>query len=150
MLGERCFRRVESNCWSPERRLEECDRAGVDVQVLSTVPVMFSYWARAEHGLEVSRLLNDHIAGMVRDHPRRFVGLGTLPLQSPELACRELERCVGELGLAGIEIGTHVNDWNLEAPQLFDVFAEAERLGAAVFVHPWQMLGKERIDCLGA
>jgi len=145
MRDGQCFRVVSENVWSPERRLEECDRAGVDVQVLSTVPVMFSYWARAEHALDLARLLNDHLASIVARWPRRFVGLGTLPLQDPERAIAELERCVGELGLAGVQIGTHVNDWNLDRAELFPVFRRAAELGAAVFVHPWDMLGRERM-----
>ena len=98
--------------------MKECGSFGVDVQVLSTVPIMFSYWAKAEDALEVSKFLNDHIADVVRTYPRRFVGLGTLPLQSPKLAIKELERCK-KIGLRGVEIGTHVNDWNLDAPELF-------------------------------
>ena len=159
MAGETFFREVRDNCWSAERRIEDCKRAGVDVQVLSTVPVMFSYWAKPADGLEVSRVLNDHIAGVVAEHPRRFVGLGTLPLQDPDLAVGELERCMtpverGGLGLAGVEIGTHVEPneythrgqvWNLNAPELFPVFRRAAELGAAVFVHPWDMMGKERM-----
>jgi aminocarboxymuconate-semialdehyde decarboxylase len=66
-------------------------------------------------------------------------------MQAPALAVRELERCVNELGLSGVQIGTHVNGWNLDAPELFEVFAAAEELGAAVFVHPWDMMGKERM-----
>jgi len=145
MRGEHCFRRIEPNSWSPEARIEECDRDGVDVQVLSTVPVMFSYWAKPEHALDLSRLLNDHIAELVQRFPQRFVGLGTLPLQDPESAQGELERCVRDLGLAGVEIGTHVNEWNLDRPELFPVFERARELGAAVFVHPWDMLGAERM-----
>jgi aminocarboxymuconate-semialdehyde decarboxylase len=146
MMDDRCFREVESNTWSAARRIEECDRHGVDVQVLSTVPVMFAYWAEPRHTLELARLLNDHIAGMVRDHPRRFVGLGTLPLQDPELALGELERSVGELGLAGVQIGSHVNAWNLDQPELFPVFERAAQLGTAVFVHPWDMLAADRME----
>ncbi|MBN1207451.1 MAG: amidohydrolase [Myxococcaceae bacterium] len=140
------FREIESNCWDPARRLTECDAAGVSVQVLSTVPVMFSYWAKPGHGLDLSRFLNDHLALVVRGNPRRFVGLGTVPLQDVTLAVAELERCVRELGLAGVQIGSHVNGTNLGDPVLFPFFQAAEELGAAVFVHPWDMLGGPRME----
>jgi aminocarboxymuconate-semialdehyde decarboxylase len=146
MMIDGChFRTIDDCCWDPLRRLKECDRHGVTMQVLSTVPVMFSYWARPEHGHDLARLLNDHLAGLVRDHPRRFAGLGTLPMQAPDLAVRELERCARDLGLRGVQIGSHVNGMNLDHPSLFPVFAAAERLGAAVFVHPWDMLAGERM-----
>lgn len=140
------FRTVEPNCYDPQVRLADCERDGVDVQVLSTVPVMFNYWARPEHGLDLSRFLNDHIAGVAARYPRRFIGLGTLPMQAPDLAVRELERCVRELNLPGVEIGSHVNDWNLDDAHLFPVFEAAQELNAAIFVHPWDMLGRERME----
>jgi len=140
------FREIGSNCWDPEVRLRECSEAGVGVQVLSTVPVLFSYHARSEQGRDVARFLNDHIAGLCRAHPRRFIGLGTLPMQAPELAARELDRCVQDLGLAGVQIGSHVNHWNLSDPALFPVFARAAELGAAIFVHPWDMMGQDRMQ----
>lgn len=144
MMDDRFFREVEENAWDAEARMKECDHQHVDVQVLSTVPVMFSYWAKPEHTLDLAKILNDHIAGIVNDFPKRFIGLGTLPMQDPDLAIRELERCL-DIGLVGIQIGTHINDWNLDAPEVFEVLQAAETLGAAVFVHPWDMMGKDQM-----
>jgi len=145
MQGDKFFRKVEENCWSGTARLAESNHQGVHVQVLSTIPVLFHYWAKGRDALETSRFLNDHLAGVVATNPKRFVGLGTLPLQEPQLAIQELERCINELGFAGVEIGSHVNDWNLNAPELFPVFEAAEKLGACIFVHPWDMMGKDKM-----
>lgn len=153
------FREIQSNCWDPDIRVKDCDSHGVHIQVLSTVPVMFSYWAKPEHGAEISRFLNDDLAESVAKHPKRFIGLGTVPMQDPELACRELERCVRELGFAGVQIGSHVEKpdlsnpspkpgaptTNLGDPSLVPFWALAETLGASVFVHPWDMMGQERM-----
>ncbi len=154
MIGERVFREITDNVWEPARRIEDCERTGVSMQVLSTVPVMFSYWAKPADALDLSRRLNDHIAEVVRAHPQRFAGLGTIPLQDPDLAARELERCVRELGLYGAQIGTHIdanqhlgrNDaLNLDDPSLQPVWSAAQESSAAIFIHPWDMVGKERM-----
>jgi aminocarboxymuconate-semialdehyde decarboxylase len=154
MQGDRVFREVTANTWDPAQRLEDMDRTGVTMQALSTVPVMFSYWAKPHDALDLSRLLNDHIAETVRAHPARFAGLGTVPLQDPDLAAQELERCVRDLGLHGVQIGTHVDAnehcqepecRNLDHPSLDVVWRTAEELNAAVFVHPWDMLGRARM-----
>ncbi|NOT48882.1 MAG: amidohydrolase [Acidobacteria bacterium] len=135
------FREVEENCWSAEKRIEECDVSGVNIQVLSTVPVMFNYWAKPDDGAEIAAFLNDHIAETVNEFPLRFIGLGTVPMQNTELAIKELERCK-DIGLAGIQIGTNVNQLNLGDPRFFDFFKACEELGMAVFVHPWDMMGE--------
>ena len=154
MIGDRFFREIEDNVWDPVRRIEECDQTGVTMQVLSTVPVMFSYWAKPTDALDLSRRLNDHIAEVVRAHPTRFAGLGTIPLQDPERAAEELGRCVRELGLRGAEIGTHVDAnehcerkdcRNLDDRALDPVWRASEQVGAGLFVHPWDMIGKSRM-----
>ncbi|MEO5860810.1 MAG: amidohydrolase family protein [Pyrinomonadaceae bacterium] len=135
------FRDIEANCWDPLTRIEEMDASGIAVQVLSTVPVMFSYWTKPRDGLEISRFLNDHIADVTTEFPLRFVGLGTVPLQDVSLAVKELERCK-QIGLKGVQIGTNVNQLNLSEPQFFDFFAACVENDMAVFVHPWEMAGE--------
>jgi len=144
MVDDTFFREVEDNCWSAEKRMQECNHHHVDVQVLSTIPVMFSYWAKPKDCLELSIFLNDHIAEIVQKYPKRFVGLGTIPLQAPELAIKELERCKS-IGLKGVQIGSHVNDWNLNDENLFPIFEACAALDMAVFVHPWEMMGQEKM-----
>ena len=119
------FREVEDNVWSAERRIEECERFGVGAQVLSTVPVMFGYWAKAQDCAETSKFLNDGIAEIVTKFPKRFVGLGTVPMQDTALAIQELERC-RQIGLVGVQIGTNVNQLNLGEPRFFDFFKACE------------------------
>ena len=159
MVGDQLFREVGDVCWAPGPRIADCDVAGVRQQVLSPIPVLFCYWAKPEHTLEFARLQNDYIAKIVREYPGRFYGLGTVPMQDPQLAIGELERCVlppsrGGLGLSGVEIGTHVEpnrftgretDWNLSAPELFEFFQAAEQLQASIFVHPWDMMGADQM-----
>ncbi|PNS07920.1 amidohydrolase family protein [Solilutibacter silvestris] len=142
------FREIWPKTWDPQERIDDYARFGVQVQVISTVPVMFSYWAQPHQALELHRSLNDHMAETIRAFPRHYAGIGTVPLQSPQLAIRELERCMDELGLQGVQIGSHLQlpdgrHWNLDAEELFPFFEAAAQLDAAILVHPWDMMGSE-------
>jgi aminocarboxymuconate-semialdehyde decarboxylase len=145
MRGNQFFREIKENAWNPELRIEEYARFNTQVQVVCTVPVMFSYWAKPIDGLDVARFLNDHIAELVEKYPRHYVGLGTLPMQDPELAVAELERCK-KIGLSGIQIGSNINDLNLNEDRFFPVFQACAQLSMAVLVHPWNMMGQKHMQ----
>ena len=143
--GEK-FRVVKCNCWDPVARLDDCQESGVSLQVISTIPVMFSYWAQPKHTYLLSRLLNDDIANVVQNNPKRFVGLGTIPMQDEKLAVRELERCIQDLRFPGIQIGSNINGKNLSSQKFFPIFEAAADLGSCIFVHPWNIMGKNQME----
>lgn len=145
MRGNQFFREINENCWNPELRIEEYAVYHTQVQVVCTIPVMFSYWSKPDDGLSISRFLNDHIAKLVEKYPRHYVGLGTLPMQDTELAIKELSRCK-KIGLYGIQVGSNINDENLNEPRFFPIFEACEQLGMAVLVHPWNMMGETRMS----
>ncbi|NIM70689.1 MAG: amidohydrolase family protein [Xanthomonadales bacterium] len=139
------FREIWPNCWDDRVRIEEYETFGVDVQVISTVPVMFCYDQPAALGLEIARFLNDDVARRQHDHPRRIIALGTLPMQDVSLAIEELRRLREQLDVRGVQIGSNINDRNLDDAELFPVFEAAEDLGMAILVHPWQMMGRDKM-----
>lgn len=139
------FRKIDENAWNPEKRIAEMNAEGVDVQVLSPIPVTFTYWAEAEKCLELSKVQNDFIASVVAQYPDRFVGLGTVPLQNADLAIAEMERAVKELGLKGIEIGSNTNGNTLDDPNILTFLEAAAKMNVPIFVHPWATVGVERM-----
>jgi aminocarboxymuconate-semialdehyde decarboxylase len=144
MQGSKRFREIIDNCWDAEVRITEMQQHKADMQVICTIPVMFSYWAQPEDCLELSRFLNDDIAATVNKHPDKFIGLATVPMQDPKLAIKELQRCMHN-GFRGVQIGSNVNNLNL-GDEIFDeFFAACESLGAAILIHPWQMMGQEHM-----
>ncbi len=146
MKGDKLFREVEDNCFDADVRIKEMNDTAVTVQVLSTIPVLFNYWAKPTDGLETSRFFNDHIADTVAKNPQRFIGIGTVPLQDIDLAIQEMERCVTELKMPGLEIGSNINGENLSAKKFFPFYKRAEALGCALFVHPWEMMGEQQMQ----
>ncbi len=129
-----------------EVRLKDMDRMGIDIQAVSPAPNQLSYWAEPGLGLEISRLVNDRLAEIVATWPDRFVGLGTVPLQNVDMAVAELERCVNELGLRGVEVNPNVNGMDLTDPRLnLDrFFAKVQELGVIIFMHPLGFTQGER------
>jgi aminocarboxymuconate-semialdehyde decarboxylase len=134
VVGGRLFRTVTRAAWCTASRLDDMNRHGVDVQVLSVMPELFSYWAEPAIGRRFCTALNSAIAGMVEDAPDRFVGLGTVPLQELGLAVECLEE-VRALGLAGVQIGSNVNGTSVGAAPFLPFFQAAAELGLCVFVH---------------
>jgi len=142
MQGKRFFRQIKENCWNPEVRIAEYAEYATSVQVVCTIPVLFSYWAKPDDGAEVARFLNDDLAESISPYRNNYLGLGTLPMQDTELAIKELEHCK-QLGFPGVQIGSNINDRNLSEPEFYPIFEACQDLGLAVFVHPWNMMGME-------
>lgn len=136
VVGGKPFRPVDARCWSPAHRVEDLDAGGVDIQVVSPVPVTLCHDAPPDGAAVLARAQNDFLAGFVDAAPHRFAAFGAVPLQAPEAAVAELARCVTELGFAGVEIGTVAGDVELSDARLGPFWAAAAELGTTVFVHP--------------
>jgi aminocarboxymuconate-semialdehyde decarboxylase len=145
MKGDKFFREINENCWDAEIRIQEYEKYQTRLQVISTIPVLFSYWTQPKDGKEISEFLNDDMAGTVQKYPEHYLGLCTVPMQDVDLAIEELERC-SKLGFYGVQIGSNINGQNLSKPRFFEFFEACEKLNMAVLVHPWEMMGQDQMD----
>jgi aminocarboxymuconate-semialdehyde decarboxylase len=145
VIDGKVFRTVTDECWDIGRRIEAMQRAGIGRQVLSPMPELFSYWLDKTDALALGRYVNDVIGALVETARDRFLGLGTVPLQDPGLAARELERIMRDGRFRGVEIGTNVNGAVIGDPRFEELFAAAEELDAAIFVHALHPVGRDRV-----
>jgi aminocarboxymuconate-semialdehyde decarboxylase len=123
--------------WSEvEERLADMDKMNLDVMAVSCAPPQFHYEFEPSLGHESSALINDTIAAKIKPHPKRFVGIGTVPLQDTELSLRELDRTIDELGFRGVMINAKVRDEEISAERLEPFWDKCEKRDIPVFVHP--------------
>jgi len=119
----------------PAKRLEDMDRVGIDVEVLSlSTPNV--YFAPPDRQAEVARLCNDAYAELAAAHPSRFKGFASIPMDDPDAALRELDRALGELRMQGVVVLSNVNGRALTDPRYRPFFEECDRRAVCVFVHP--------------
>jgi len=131
MIAGENFRTVTEQCWNSARRTGDMTKEGVDVQVISPMPELFSYWFTSKDALEMSHHVNETIARMAQSSPRHFYGLGMAPLQDPDLAARQLSK-IKQMGLLGVEIGSNVEGKSLGEARFLPFWQEVERLEMAV------------------
>ncbi len=144
MIREREFRRIDSSCWDPAVRLADMAADGVDRQVVSPTPVFFGYDRPAAQAIKLSRIFNDLTLSITAGDPR-LIPFCQVPLQDPAAACAELDRCLAA-GHAGVEIGNHVGDRDLDDAGIVEFLQHCATAGAPVFVHPWDMPDSPRLD----
>ncbi|UPL10496.1 amidohydrolase family protein [Microbacterium sufflavum] len=145
MLGESEFRRIGDDCWDAEVRLADMDADGVEMQVVSPTPLFFSYDKSGDEAVKVARLFNDLALEICAPAPDRLIPFAQVPLQDPDAACVEADRAIAS-GHAGVEIGNHVGDRDLDDAGIVTFLQHCAERGIPVFVHPWDMAGSPRLD----
>ncbi|WP_431775112.1 amidohydrolase family protein [Streptomyces cucumeris] len=145
MMGSKEFRRIGADCWDAEVRLRDMDDDGVATQVVSPTPAFFSYGRDGAEAAKIARIFNDLALEIVAPAPERLLPFCQVPLQDPDAACRELERCVAA-GHRGVEIGNHVGDRDLDSAGVVTFLQHCAALDVPVFVHPWDMDNSPRLD----
>ena len=117
-------------------RLAEMDRMGIDMQVLSLSVGQYFFWAERDLADRIVRLQNEKLTDVSAAHPDRFVPLGAVALQFPDLAAEQLEHAVRTLGHRGCMVTASVDGGELSDPRFHPFWAKAEELDAVVFIHP--------------
>ena len=145
MIAGKNYRTVSDQSWDTAKRVADMPQMGLDLQAISPMPELLSYWMPAAAAQQLLRFLNEEIARMVAESAGHLVGLGAVPLQDMDLALRELEYAVTKLGFAGVEIGSNINGRPVGAPEFDPFFQACAELGAAVFVHALRPAGMERL-----
>jgi aminocarboxymuconate-semialdehyde decarboxylase len=144
MTGDQPFRPVRAALWNVARRVEEMDAAGVDLQIICATPVMFGYQYPVAKAVDWCRRMNDHALALCAQAPRRLRALAQVPLQDLEAACAEASRAHAA-GHLGVQIGSHLGPRNLDDAHLLGFLSHCGRAGIPVLVHPWDMMGGERM-----
>lgn len=144
MKGSEEFRPVSAAVWDPEVRLADMDRNGIDVQIMSATPLLFSYGRPSEQAAEVSRIFNDLALDICARGKGRLKALCQVPLQDTDLACTEVSRAMTD-GHLGVQIGNHVGNKDLDDDGILTFLHHCADIGAPVLVHPWDMMGAARM-----
>ncbi len=143
MIGEKEFRPVYDACWSAGRRIEEMDRDGIDLQVICATPILFAYNRPAADAADCAQIFNDLSLELCGGGQDRLLSLCQVPLQDTDVACKVLTRAMQD-GHKGVQIGNHVGERNLDDEGLVTFLQHCAEEGAAVLVHPWDMMAQER------
>src|SRR4051812_21786642 len=144
MLGDKFFRSIYSACWDPELRLREMDADNIDLQIISATPVLFAYERPAANALDCAKLFNDAALELCSRGHGRLKALCQVPLQDIDAACAELSRAM-KAGHLGVQIGNHVGEKNLDDEGIIAFLQHCAKEGAAVLVHPWDMMARDRM-----
>ena len=140
---ERITNSFDDEFVSLDLRLQGMRRQGVDTHALSlTTPMV--YWASTGLGLALSQAYNDAASAAHARHPDKFLGLAMLPMQAPDLALKELERCAKLPGIRGLYVATNINGADLDEKRFWDIYAKTEELGWTMYLHPVDTIGRER------
>ena len=135
-------RKIKADCWDPSIRIKDCIKNNVIKQVVSTMPVLFSYWAPKRDALEVSKILNNHFIDLINTFPEKFDALATIPMQAPDLAIKEIERCKKD-GISGVQIGSNINGECISSKRFTPIFQSIAENNMCVLIHPWDVYGKD-------